>query len=494
MLRLGLLAKHPVPTPTVADDFSYLLLGDTLAHLRLANATHPLHRFFEAVFVLQEPSYSSIYPLGQGLALAFGELAFRLPWAGVLLTEGLLCAGCYWMLRGWIDPLWALAGGLLTAIEFGPLSPWMNTYWGGAVSGIAGCLVFGALPRLNRGGHTRDAVLLGIGLGLQLLTRPFEFVMLCAAVLLFVAPARALIIAALMLAPAAGLTLLQNKQVTGSWTELPYQLSRYEYGVPTTFTFQPNLVPHRPLSVEQQIDYEAQVAVHGKDTETLRTYLARLGERVRFYRFFFLAPLYLALIAFLPALREYRFVVVIVALALFWLADAFYPYFYPHYIAAATCLFVLVSVKGMEQLSRVTIRGFSVGTEAAALILILCFAHFVFWYGSYLAGNASLPMAMNGNESWDSVNSGSPDARIAINNRLASAGGKQLVFVRYSLAHGASEWIRNAADIDDSHVVWAIDLGAEDDAVLRRYYPDRQVWLLEPDARPPRLVPFEKSE
>jgi hypothetical protein len=492
-LRLGLLAHHPVPTPIVADDFSYLLLGDTLAHLRLANATHPLHRFFEAVFVMQEPSYSSIYPLGQGLALAFGEVVFRLPWAGVLLSEGLLCAACYWMLRGWTDPLWALAGGLLAALEFGPLSPWMNTYWGGAVSGVAGCLVFGALPRL-RGARMRDAVLLGVGLGLQLLTRPFEFVILCAVVLLYFVPARALVIAALTLAPAAGLTLLQNKQVTGSWTELPYQLSRYQYGVPTTFTFQANPVPHRPLSVEQQIDYEAQVAVHGKKTDSFRTYFARVAERVRFYRFFFLAPLYLALPAFLPALRQYRFVVVFAAMALFWLADAFYPYFYPHYIAAATCLFVLVSVEALEQLSRLKIRGLPVGEEAAALILILCLGHFVFWYGSYLTGSASLPMAMNANESWDSVNSGSPDARIDINGRLAGAPGKQLVFVRYSVAHGASEWIRNAADIDGSRVVWAIDLGTEDDSVLRRYYPDRQVWLLEPDARPPRLVRFENPD
>src|ERR1700743_21723 len=230
VLRLGLLANHPVPIPTVADDFSYLLLGDTLAHLRLANAAHPLHRFFEAVFVVQEPSYSSIYPLGQGMALAFGQVVFRLPWAGVLLSEGLLCAGCYWMLRGWIDPLWSLAGGLLAAIEFGPLSPWMNTYWGGAVSGVAGCLVFGALPRLRRGvpdkrHRTRDAVLLGIGLGLQLLTRPFEFMVLCAVVLLFFVPPRALVIGAVALVPAVGLTLVQNKQVTGSWTQLPYQLS-----------------------------------------------------------------------------------------------------------------------------------------------------------------------------------------------------------------------------------------------------------------------------
>src|SRR5579872_6997355 len=37
VLRLALLARHPVPIPRVADDFSYLLLGDTLAHFRLAS-------------------------------------------------------------------------------------------------------------------------------------------------------------------------------------------------------------------------------------------------------------------------------------------------------------------------------------------------------------------------------------------------------------------------------------------------------------------------
>src|SRR5580692_10987036 len=127
VLRLVLLAHHPVPTPRVADDFSYLLLGDTLAHFRLANPMHPMHRFFEGVFILQDPTYSSIYPLGQGLVLAFGELIFRQPWAGVAVSVGLLCAGCYWMLRAWVDPAWALLGGLFAVIEFGPLSPWMNT-------------------------------------------------------------------------------------------------------------------------------------------------------------------------------------------------------------------------------------------------------------------------------------------------------------------------------------------------------------------------------
>src|SRR5271165_5938328 len=62
-LRLLLLRRHPIPAPAVPDDFSYLLIADTLFHQRLANPAHPMHRFFETFFVLQEPTYSSIFPL-----------------------------------------------------------------------------------------------------------------------------------------------------------------------------------------------------------------------------------------------------------------------------------------------------------------------------------------------------------------------------------------------------------------------------------------------
>jgi hypothetical protein len=99
-------------------------------------------------------------------------------------------------------------------------------------------------------------------------------------------------------------------------------------------------------------------------------------------------------------------------------------------------------------------------------------------------------LAMSRYESWDDINYADPEGRIAINNRLAAAPGGQLVFVRYRPQHGASEWIRNAADIDRARVVWAIDLGPEEDEKLRRYYPERKAWLLEPDLRPPKLMDY----
>src|SRR5580658_919517 len=187
-LRLFLLGNHAVPTPDIYDEFGHLLVADTLRHFRLANPPHSLHQFFETFFVLQEPTYSSIYPIGQGLTLAIGRMLFDAPWAGVLLSTAALCALCYWMLRAWTTPLWALAGGLLAVFEFGPLSQWMNSYWGGSFAAAGGCLVFGALPRLRDRGSLASGALLGVGLAINLLARPYEGIFLGLSVILFLIP------------------------------------------------------------------------------------------------------------------------------------------------------------------------------------------------------------------------------------------------------------------------------------------------------------------
>ena len=499
-LRLALLSQSPVPTPAGADDFSYVLLGDTLAHLRLSNPPHPFPQFFEAIFVLQQPTYSSIFPLGQGIILALGALLFGLPWAGVVLSVSALCALVYWMLRAWTTPTWALLGGLLAVVEFGPLSQWMNSYWGGAVSAVAGCLVFGSLPRLQEAARPTCALLLGAGLGMQLLTRPFEFLLLFLSVGLVVVPVlkglwkqqqlfRVVSFALCPLLAAAGLMMLQNKSVTGSWTTLPYMLSRYQYGVPATFTLQPNPVPHRTLTPEQELDYRAQSIIHGDGTDTLRTYVQRLFFRVRYYRFFFLPPLYLALVAFCFTLRGSRALWTAATPLIFALGTNFYPYFYPHYIAALTPLFLLMSVTGLRKIHELTIYGRPVGRDAAYLLATLCVAPFLFWYTVHLSGSDTLSEVLD-YETWHYINYGDPEGRIATNQQLSRAPGKQLVFVHYGPQHRFHEWIHNAANIDAARVVWVHDLGPAENQKLIHYYPDRTVWLLEPDADPPTLQPY----
>ena len=477
-LRLALLPHHPVPAPAVSDDFAYLLLGDTFAHFRLANPVHPLHRFFETVFILQEPSYASIYPPGQGLVLAFGQLLFHLPWAGVLLSIGAFCAAAFWMLRGWVRPTWALLGGLLTVLMFGPLNQWINNYWGGAVSATAGCLIFGAIPRLRKSPATRDAILLGLGLSLQGLTRPFEAALIgvCLIPAVFHLPWKTLRTAALTLIPAILLTFVHNHAVTGQWTRLPYMESRLQYGVPAAFTFQKMPEPNRPLVREQAMDYDAQRDAHAK----AGSYWTRLASRFKFLRFFLYAPLYLALLFCFPALRQIRYLWALGCLTLLALGTNFYPYFYPHYVAAAACLLMLFAVTGLSRMPRAT----------AGVIFIICVARFTAWYGIHLLGDENLYIATGPWQSWDYVNFGDFEGRLAIDRQLAAAPGRHLVVVRYSPSHTLREWIHNEADIDSARVVTALDLGPEETDRLRHYYPQRNVWLLEPDRVPPRLTPY----
>jgi hypothetical protein len=506
VLRVLLLPEHPVPLPGGADDFSYLLLGDTLVHGRLANPVHPLHQFFEAVFILQTPSYSSIFSLGQGLVLAAGELLFGEPWVGVLITESVFCGLCYWMLRGWMKPLWAFAGGLLAVALFGPLSSWMNGYWGGGVAGMAGCLIFGSLPRWRETRHWRWAALGGIGLGLHLLVQPFETVFLAGSVAIFFAtflnqqglrrnwrenwkPAAWVSIPVMA---AAILMAFHNHAVTGHWAETPGQESRYQYGVPAAFTFQANATPHQPLTGEQKAEYQAQAAVHG-DGDNPARFWARLGYRLRFVRFFLYPPLFLALAACLWRVRQEDVRWALATLVLFALGTNFYPYFYAHYVAALAAVFLLLAVTGLDQLWGWEWRGVACGRAVAGLLFGLCMVQFVFWLGLHLFGDAQAKLALGPYETWDYLNSSDPEGRGGVERQLASQPGKHLVFVRYASTHRFQEWIHNDAAIDQARIVRAADLGPEENQKLRSYYPDRTVWLLTPDVWPPLLMPYTEE-
>jgi hypothetical protein len=488
VLRLILLPHHPVPHPDIYDEFGHLLVAGTLRHLRLANPAHPLHQFFETFFVLQQPTYSSIYPIGNGLALAIGWTLFGIPWSGVLICTAAFCALCYWMLRGWTTPGWALFGGLLAVFQFGPLNQWTNTYWGGAFSAAAGCLVFGALARIRNRGQIRDGLLLGLGLALHLLSRPYESVYLLICIPLFLVPRfprKPLIAAALVCVPAVGITLLQNQRVTGHWLQLPYSLSQYQYGVPAALTFQQSPRPHIPLTPQQELDYRMQRNFH-PGADTISSYFARLFYRIRYYRFYFYPPMYLALIAFLFSIRNYRDAFIPIACLLFALGTNFFPAFQFHYLAAVVSLFVLMSVRGLQQLTRLRF-----GKEAARVLICLCFAWFAFWYAPHLLEGTGFPLDIIRFDVWNSINHRNPERRIEVNRQLADIPGKLLVFVHYWPQHPfQDEWVYNGADIDGQRIVWARDLGAEDEK-LRAFYGDRKALLLEPDAQPPRLAPYE---
>jgi hypothetical protein len=176
-VRAVLLPIWPIPKPTIYDEFSYLLQADTFAHGRLTNPAHPLWQFFESIYIVQQPTYASRFPPGQGLALAIGQLLFGHPWFGVWLSAGLLAAALCWALQGWLPSGWALLGAFI-GFELCLFSYWMNSYWGGAVAAIGGALVIGAWVRIVRAKQWRYAWLFGIGAVIVILARPFEGLLL----------------------------------------------------------------------------------------------------------------------------------------------------------------------------------------------------------------------------------------------------------------------------------------------------------------------------
>lgn len=136
VVRTALLPIWPIPAPTIYDEFSYLLQAGTSAHGHLANPAHRLWRFFESIYILQQPTYASRFPPAQALAMALGQLLFGHPWFGVWLSAGLLAAALCWALQGWLPSGWALFGAFI-GLELCIFSYWMNSYWGSAVAALA---------------------------------------------------------------------------------------------------------------------------------------------------------------------------------------------------------------------------------------------------------------------------------------------------------------------------------------------------------------------
>jgi hypothetical protein len=492
VLRAALIPILGIPEPRWNDEFSYLLAAKTFAAGRLTNPTHSLWLHFETFHIIQKPTYMSMYPPGQGLVLAFGERIAHLPWLGVLLITAVACAAITWMLQAWVPPGWALFGGLLAVFRFGILSYWMNSYWVPALAATGGALVLGAYPRLRRSPCFRNAAWMALGLVILANSRPYEgFVFslpFAAAILRLLVNQpkgreprtfrRAAGVLTVLLLAGAIATGYYYWRVTGSPFRFTYQVNRQTYAVVPYFI----MLPQRPAPEYHDAvmrDYYLGWEINQfREYATLAGFFRSTAHKVSELWRFYLGPiLTIPLIGF-PFLfrdRRMRFPLIVAAVCCCgWMIETWTM---PHYVAPATALLYLLIVQCLRHLQFWNWRGRALGAELVRMVAFLSVAMVLLRLVAILIHAPLEPRWPRGNLE-----------RPQIVAELSRLPAPQLVFVRYGPHHDVDhEWVFNDPDIDQSKIVWARDMGPENEEVLR-YYPHREAWYLDADEIPPRLT------
>jgi hypothetical protein len=498
--RLLLMPLLGVPRPSLHDEYSYLMMGDTFAHGRLANPQHPMWLSLETFHISSWPTYSSIFPPAQGMALALGEILGN-PWIGVLLSEGAMCAAIVWMLQGWVAPRWALLGGMLALLNLGIVSYWINSYWGGAMAAIGGALVLGAWPRIQRKARVRDSLILGLGVAILANSRPLEGLIFClpvaAALLIWLARESspqlrvtgprvvAPLITVLMITGA--FTGYYNWRVTGNPLLLPHSLNFKAYYSTPLFIWGKLRPPlhYNNRQFEEYYNGWQRNNFRGSARDIFRV----SWEKVRAYPSAFLWAGSLPILIASPLVfRDRKMRLLLLELAVCGVGLFLVVYSMPHYAAPLTCVIYALLVQAIRHLRTIRWKGQPVGIawSRMAITLLLAVTAFNLYH---VVRHPNDPYAW----SWDKGHNG--DARVRIEQLLAGQPGKQLILVRYAPNHNShGEWVYNFADIDAQRIVWARELGTEQDRKLLAYFNDRQPWLFEPDRDWKHLRPYAPLE
>lgn len=496
MLVIVLTGVAGTPVPKVDDEFSYLLAADTFAHGRLSNPTHPMWKHFETFHTIQQPTYASRYPPGQGLILALGQILAH-PIVGVWISAGLAVAAICWMLMGWLPARWALLGALLAMIHPEILF-WSQRYWGGSLTLAGGALALGGFRRLLAQLidepsciRTRDAIVMAVGMSILILCRPYEgsvvILILLIALLIALLRNRKPVVAVIMraaLSTAAGLAITvawmsyYNWRVTRDPFRMPQQVYVATYNAAPPFLYQEQ--PPTPVYRNKQMqDFHNgwELRPYLKQRSSLGGLLAGLVERLsRLLRSTFrLWPLLLAFAAIPWALKNRWAQLALAIWIVFTAALLQVTWTFFHYAAPVFPLFFFLAIACLRQLRLWRWHGRPVGLFLAR--------------GCILLSLLSLPFT-----AWSVSEQNRYPRRSKIIARLEHEGGKHLVVVHYDPAdNNLVEWVYNEADIDHSQIVWARELDPAQDRELLNYFKDRRLWLLQVSRNKAQLVPYPST-
>jgi hypothetical protein len=456
---------------------------------------------FESFHITMKPTYMSMYFPAQGLVLAAGKVLAGHPWFGLLMVTALMCAAICWMLQAWVPLTWALLGGILAVLRLGLFSYWIGTYAGaGSVAALGGALVLGALPRFMKEVRFRDGLLLAAGVILLGTCRLYEGMLLCLPVAFALMrwiffgenrPTAATLIrrtaVPLTLIVAAGAWMAYyDYRVFGSPTKLPYAVNRAQYGIAPYFVWQTQLPePVYRHKAMRDFYYNDQLPIFKKihrPSGFVPQTLMKAAAGILFYSgLALLVPLIMTRRVLMD--RRLRFLILcVLVLVAGQLMEIF---LIPHYLAPFTAAFYAIGLQAMRHLRLWRPENQPVGMTLTRLIVALCVV-----LAAARLGAEPLHLSLPGwpgpwASYWYGSDRRSGTVRAHIESRLEQMPGRQLAIVRYSPEHNSlDEWVYNAADIDNSKVIWARDMNEAENLELIRYYKDRTVWLVQPDVKP----------
>jgi hypothetical protein len=337
--------------------------------------------------ILQHPTYAAQHHAAQGLILAAGQVLAGHPWAGVYASVAVMCALLCWMLQGWLPPEWALLGGLLGVLRLGLFGYWINSYWGGAAAAIGGLLVLGAMPRLLHKIRVRDALLLASGISILVHSRPYEGLLLCLPVCVYLAvrllkvrgpglaavALRLVLPAGMLLAVAAAGTCYYYWRVTGSPFRMPYQVARDQYATARIFLWERPLPVPAYRHAQMREFYVGWELTKFLEAKSLGGLVHNSAGKAGAFWMFFLGPAFTLPLVFgwrLFGDRRVRPLVVIGGICALGLA--LNTWFYAHYAAPMTGLIYVLVLQGLRHVRVWRRHGRAVGIAIARAVPAVC--------------------------------------------------------------------------------------------------------------------------
>ena len=442
---------HP---PWYTDDFGYALTADTFAHGRLTNPPHPMRAFFSSLYVLQTPTYNSMYQSGPAALAAAGQVLLHRRAAALWIAcAAAACAVC-WGAEA-VAPIGiAWLAGLLVAMHPVVLE-WMNHYHAAPFNAFAGALAIGGALRVRECRTWQAQTAMGIGIAVMANMRPYEgFVVAMIAFVL----ARRFVPLALGIAVCGLLwTALYNRAVTGDPFQLPYNAYNAHYLSAPNFIWQrpypPRQYPTQEMEKRYRIfrhyyersrnwrDLSVSVVQRLREMLTAAIPTVPVPSQANSLRLIAAVPLLFAIV------RPRAIVAGLAAFIVAMLIITWWPQ--THYFGPAVSIFAAAYCAGVFEMIRR-------GLHALAFVAVAaCFTLAVWAFVTLLTRPAEPRVA-----------------RVAVTEALNLRPGGHLVLVDAD----CEDLTFNAADIDASKIVWANQTA--DARPLLDYYRDREVWRI----------------